>query len=966
MKTPIALLFCAALLAVRTASADPLNISLSDATPDPVFIGYSHATFAILVEPTASGASVNNLSGSLGPLGLYGGLQLVSHDCPGTFTASGFDFLWSGVPDLGSGQSIDCSVQLRPTQPTTHMPVEMRLSMGCTGCSNDANDRDSGLLDARLAPDVVATIASNPNPPIGSAGLVVTLHNEGDATAHDINASLFGTASLFTTMTPDGVGKCLTGLSTAPGEVSWEVAFLDPGEVLTCPFSFTIPSPGSYSLNILAPGYTEDSIPEPDMADNSQNLTINATSLVVNTQYSFYPDDNPGDGICADSNNGACSLRAAIEEANALSGHQVISVPYPDAYVPATYYANNLIVTDTVTISGVPDAVSGAWPVITRTGSTDTALLRIDTGTASQTVFRHLDLRGNSAYESSINGAVVQQWDGGLWIRESRISQGRTTGWGGGIGGTEGLRLTAVEIFDNQAEIGGGLSVQGVYNNGIVDAILEDVAIHDNQADYGGGAQFFNADTRIHRSSFVDNDADDSGGGFAVSTGADVQMENSTVSGNSAALRGGGIYHSQGALSVGFSTIVYNVAGPGDTSVGDGGGIWTSSTTVGNTDIGNSILAFNTARTTGGMFGTVVSGNCHGVLDSSGYNTIAWIDGDPDCSVGTVRATDDYNTAPALAALETTDHAVGFHRLTRVNNEIDQAAPACGYEPSAGPIDDILRQPRPREGDGIGEAHCDRGAVESVPMSLHIGTSESGPAAWQILLDGGRPACLDAQCDYYFIPVGSQVTLTPDPSPGTSFDGWSGDCSGTGNCVLQMSESRNVGASFSASGHTLTVSKSGAGNVTSSPAGISCGANCTEAYATGTDVTLTATPSAGWALQTWSGDCSGIGACVVTMDGPRSVSAVFGEAWSLDVSIVGNGSVSSSPAGIACPGDCNEDYADGAEITLTPSADPGFAFDHWSGDCSGSGACVVQIDQPRNVIAHFVADATAIFANGFE
>ena len=42
---------------------------------------------------------------------------------------------------------------------------------------------------------------------------------------------------------------------------------------------------------------------------------------------------------------------------------------------------------------------------------------------------------------------------------------------------------------------------------------------------------------------------------------------------------------------------------------------------------------------------------------------------------------------------------------------------------------------------------------------------------------------------------------------------------------------------------TLTVGKSGTGSgtVTSSPAGINCGSDCSEAYASGTSVTLTAT-----------------------------------------------------------------------------------------------------------------------------
>ncbi len=65
--------------------------------------------------------------------------------------------------------------------------------------------------------------------------------------------------------------------------------------------------------------------------------------------------------------------------------------------------------------------------------------------------------------------------------------------------------------------------------------------------------------------------------------------------------------------------------------------------------------------------------------------------------------------------------------------------------------------------------------------------------------------------------------------------------------------------------------------MTSSPAGIDCGSDCSEAYATGTAVTLTAAP--GGTLPVflgWAGDCTGTGGCTVTMDGDKSVIALFG------------------------------------------------------------------------------------------
>lgn len=78
--------------------------------------------------------------------------------------------------------------------------------------------------------------------------------------------------------------------------------------------------------------------------------------------------------------------------------------------------------------------------------------------------------------------------------------------------------------------------------------------------------------------------------------------------------------------------------------------------------------------------------------------------------------------------------------------------------------------------------------------------------------------------------------------------------------------------------HELSVTRSGTGTgtVTSSPAGIDCGSDCTESYNQGTTVTLTAAPASGSTFTGWSGaECSGTGSCEVTMSEARSVTATF-------------------------------------------------------------------------------------------
>ncbi len=208
---------------------------------------------------------------------------------------------------------------------------------------------------------------------------------------------------------------------------------------------------------------------------------------------------------------------------------------------------------------------------------------------------------------------------------------------------------------------------------------------------------------------------------------------------------------------------------------------------------------------------------------------------------------------------------------------------------------------------------------------------------------------------------GTSVTLTAPPQSGSSFSGWSGACTGTGTCTLAMSATQTAIATFAANPaptHTLTAVATGSGSVGSSPAGINCPTDCTEAFAAGTSVTLTAAPAAGFQFTGWSAaGCTGTGTCVVALNAATSVTATFTPVatgqFALTVVSQGSGSVTSNPPGINCGSDCTKTYPQGTSVTLTAAPQSGATFSGWVGACTGTGTCTVTMSAARMVTANF-------------
>jgi hypothetical protein len=75
---------------------------------------------------------------------------------------------------------------------------------------------------------------------------------------------------------------------------------------------------------------------------------------------------------------------------------------------------------------------------------------------------------------------------------------------------------------------------------------------------------------------------------------------------------------------------------------------------------------------------------------------------------------------------------------------------------------------------------------------------------------------------------------------------------------------------------TLSLMVAGTGTVLFSPGGVTCASSCLQHFSSGSVVTLTATPAAGFSFSGWSGACSGAGPCILTLAGTVvNVTATF-------------------------------------------------------------------------------------------
>jgi hypothetical protein len=136
-------------------------------------------------------------------------------------------------------------------------------------------------------------------------------------------------------------------------------------------------------------------------------------------------------------------------------------------------------------------------------------------------------------------------------------------------------------------------------------------------------------------------------------------------------------------------------------------------------------------------------------------------------------------------------------------------------------------------------------------------------------------------------------------------------------------------------------------------------AGCRFEHESGTPIVLVAVAESAWEFAGWDGECAahGTGAkCAFHLQTSVDVIARFvpvvPDFVQLSVNVDGPGTVTSSPAGIDCPGACTASFPWETTIVLTATGD---AFAGWDLACTGTEpTCTIpSIDQATVVAASF-------------
>lgn len=318
-------------------------------------------------------------------------------------------------------------------------------------------------------------------------------------------------------------------------------------------------------------------------ASPNQTFIVNTTADTL--------DANPGDGICADA-NGNCSLRAAIQEANArpavvthirLQSNQTYSLTRVGADEDGALFGDLDIVgkisiagrSSTIDALGADRAFHVISPGRARINDLDVrnGSVTDDSGGAFRTEdvlhLTRVTISNSTALGVGASGGAIFNDGGEFSMTGCTVTGGRASRAGGAIEANAGTTTIALSTIDSNTAgpspgNGGGFHLTGA---GIVS--VSDCSFSGNWADREGGA-LWNSDSgemTIANTQILDNravgTASDDGGGGLFNDGGSMAVTRSILQGNEAVMgagSGGGVFNNGGLVTITLSRLRANIS----------------------------------------------------------------------------------------------------------------------------------------------------------------------------------------------------------------------------------------------------------------------------------------------------------------------------------------------------------------------------------------------------------------------
>ena len=318
-----------------------------------------------------------------------------------------------------------------------------------------------------------------------------------------------------------------------------------------------------------------------ETAVHAATFTVNSTVDAVDT--------NPGDGSC-NTSGGVCTLRAAIQEANALPGLDNINLPngnyllsltdtildtdaFGDLDISDDLFLSGMIAQTTIVdaqqidrVFAIPQGVNVTLAAITiQNGSAEYGAGISNFG--SLNLMDTIVMNNNAVHTGFVGGGGGIYNNGNLTLSNSTIDANSSTEKGGGIFQSGTLTLVNSVVSNNTGYNGGGIAITsgvtdiqnsnitdnlsssdyggGIYNTGGL-LTITDGELRNNTTNYMGGGIFLSASSKtavIDGTTFINNMGQWGGALLVGNDNTQVEVTDAVFDNNSATSGGGAIHY---------------------------------------------------------------------------------------------------------------------------------------------------------------------------------------------------------------------------------------------------------------------------------------------------------------------------------------------------------------------------------------------------------------------------------------